>query len=127
MEEVLLAVSQVKRGYKPIEVVCNIDINREKLLRELMDETDIDGKTLSEWLELLKGYKQLERELEAVKQDGCDFCKTFDFSSVRTEVTKRAAHISLALGNTNFYGDGRFEYCPMCGKLLPEPPKEDNP
>lgn len=70
--------------------------------------------------------QQLERELEAVKQDGCDFCKTFDFSSVRTEVTKRAAHISLALGNTTFYGDGRFKYCPMCGKLLSEPPKGDD-
>lgn len=55
--------------------------------------------------------------------DGCDFCKKFDFAGARAEVNKYGAHISLAICNTKFPNDERFNFCPMCGRRLPQPPK----
>lgn len=51
------------------ELICQITIDGEEILRKAVEKVELDGKTLAEWLELVKGYKKLETELEAVKRE----------------------------------------------------------
>lgn len=51
------------------ELICQITVDGEEILRKAIEEVELDGKTLAEWFELLKGYKQLEQELEATKRE----------------------------------------------------------
>ena len=50
------------------KLICQITVDGEEILRNALDKTELDGKTLAEWLELLKGYKQLEAELATAKR-----------------------------------------------------------
>lgn len=69
LEEVLQAVEQVKQTKPREKLICQITIPTADALLKAFEEVELDGKTLAEWLELVKGYKQLEAELEAVKRE----------------------------------------------------------
>ena len=57
----------------------------------------------------------------------CEFCKKFDFSAAKVEVTKYGANILLALCNTKFDKEEQFNFCPVCGRdLRKEDGKKDN-
>ena len=58
------------------------------------------------------------------ESDGCGFCKTFDFSSARTEAGKYGTHICLASSGTAYPTNKQFRYCPECGRRLSDIPKE---
>lgn len=45
----------------------------------------------------------------------CDFCKKFDFSSAKCEVTFYGAHIVLGIASTRYPPHEQFNYCPKCG------------
>ena len=46
----------------------------------------------------------------------CDFCKKFDFSTVKPHIDVFGARIHLALGVTKFPRSEQFNYCPVCGE-----------
>lgn len=86
LEELLRAVDQVKQTKPGEKLICQINVDSEEILRKALDKTEVDGKTIAEWIELAKGYEQLKAELEAVKQErdaavadlrskrGCETC-----------------------------------------------------
>lgn len=45
---------------KRIECTFSIPIDAQEILRKVIEETEVDGKTLAEWIALLKDYKQQE-------------------------------------------------------------------
>lgn len=72
------------------ELICQITVDGKDVIRKAIDKTEVDGKPLAEWLELVKGYKQLEADLEAVRRERdaavaalgkshpCESCTHFD-------------------------------------------------
>jgi len=63
------AVEAWNRRREIKELFCEITIDGEEILHKAIEEVELDGKTIAEWLELVKGYKQLEQELAAVKRE----------------------------------------------------------
>lgn len=51
------------------KLICQINVDGEEILRKALDKTEVDGKTLAEWMELAKGYEQLKAELATVKRE----------------------------------------------------------
>lgn len=49
---------------------------------------------------------------------GCEFCRTFNFSTARCEVTKHGTHICIASTITAYPKEEQFNFCPMCGRKL---------
>ena len=86
-------------------------------------------------IDLLDGFISYEYNIEELVDtliangvtvqalDGCNFCQKFDFAGVRAEVEEYGAYIALAICNTKFSAEERFKFCPMCGRILPQPPK----
>ncbi len=50
--------------------------------------------------------------------DGCIFCKNFDFSSVSATVISGIPRIELTICNSKFPKEKQFKYCPECGRYL---------
>ena len=69
LEEALQAVEQVKQNKPSKKLICQITIPTAADILRKIEEVELDGKTFAEWLELVKGYKQLEADLEAVKRE----------------------------------------------------------
>lgn len=51
------------------KLICEITIDGEEILRKALDKTEVDGKTIAEWIELAKGYEQLKQDLATAKQE----------------------------------------------------------
>ena len=49
---------------------------------------------------------------------GCEFCRTFDFSSAKCEVTTDGTHLCMAATVTTYPKEEQFHFCPMCGRKL---------
>lgn len=71
MSETLTYIQQLEaeKGKPGKKLICEITVDGEEILRKALDKTEVDGKTLAEWIELAKGYKQLEAELATAKQE----------------------------------------------------------
>lgn len=69
LDELLQAVEQVKQTKPGEKLICEITIPAADILLKAVEEVKLDGKTLAEWMELVKGYKQLEAELAAAKRE----------------------------------------------------------
>jgi tRNA nucleotidyltransferase (CCA-adding enzyme) len=48
----------------------------------------------------------------------CEFCKKFDFGSVRCDIGSFIPSIRFSGGSSRFPADKRFNYCPNCGRKL---------
>ena len=97
---------------------------REKLFTLFQDCNNPSWKWFPNNAEMLKLIDYLIANGVTVQElNGCDFCQKFDFAGARAEVNKYGAHISLAICNTKFPDEERFNFCPMCGRKLPKPPK----
>lgn len=48
----------------------------------------------------------------------CEFCKDFDFGTVKCQVDKYGSHLLLANGSTRFEKTEQFKFCPHCGRRL---------
>lgn len=68
LDELLQVIDQVKQNKPGKKLVCEITIGGEDI-RKALEKVELDGKTLAEWAELVKGYKQLEAELESVRRE----------------------------------------------------------
>ena len=89
LDELLQAVEQVKQSNPGEKLICQIAVDGEEILRKALDKTEVDGKTLAEWIELAKGYEQLKAELATAERERdalleyltnsvslhCDICK----------------------------------------------------
>lgn len=63
----------------------------------------------------IKAKLDLEDSFE-FGQQGCAFCRRFDFTGARAFVENGFAHVALAVGGTSFPRHQQFNYCPVCGK-----------
>jgi hypothetical protein len=79
---------------KRIEYTFSIPIDGQETLRKVIEETEVDGKTLAEWIALLKDYKQQEwisvkdrlpeDEQEVIGWEG-DYAKTLYYDAELNE------------------------------------------
>lgn len=61
-----LEAEKAKPGEK---LICQVNVDGEDVLRKALDKTEVDGKTIAEWIELAKGREQLEQELATAEQE----------------------------------------------------------
>lgn len=111
-----------------IEKRCKV----EQLVALAKNVDASNGKNKSGEDAYLCGYLTALREVEKIvngesdsivreqeqREQGCEFCQRFDFTSARIEVNKYGAHICLATAGTVFATNERFNFCPMCGRKL---------
>lgn len=48
----------------------------------------------------------------------CNFCKDFDFGTVKCDIDKYGAHLVMAGGAYTYPKAEQFQFCPECGKRL---------
>lgn len=60
---------EAEKGKPGNKLICKIAVCGEDILRKALDKTEVDGKTLAEWIELARGYEQLEQDLATAKQE----------------------------------------------------------
>ena len=57
-------------------------------------------------------------QLKALPEPGCNFCRSFDFSSARCKVDRHGANIAFSGGSSRFPRWQQFQFCPHCGMEL---------
>lgn len=48
----------------------------------------------------------------------CNFCKDFDFGTIKCAVDKYGSHIVMAGGAYQYPKEEQFKFCPECGRRL---------
>jgi hypothetical protein len=134
-----LIANGVTMSGKRIECTFSIPIDGQEILRKAIEETEVDGKTLAEWIALLKDYKQHEwirvEDSMPTESDGTVLVCFPDKSpyncrehyvDAKHDMRVRTAHYSQ-FSDEWYIGDmaGVGGTRPTHWMPLPEPPKED--
>lgn len=101
---------------------------REKLV-ELLDRFVYDAWYSNNYI----AEKLIANGVTVQEQDGCDYCQLFDdpcgVPMIAQEESESDRGIYLYNGflcaNGGEFCEARVNFCPMCGRRFPQPPKEE--